>query len=118
MELKMQPGLPQFLRDENGHLPTWMRPTLGLSSSHEKPLGRRGSQPDSSRERLLQYADIFTAAATYKLKLGRDGAEKTIWLQREDLSNTSWRLMRLRIVRRADALKKFLAAALRSRKAA
>ena len=91
MELKMQPGLPQFLRDENGHLPTWMRPTIGLSSSHEKPLGRRGSQPDSSRERLLQYADIFTAAATYKLKLGRDGAEKTIWLQREDLSNRQTR---------------------------
>jgi hypothetical protein len=85
MTLKMRPGLPPFVRDENGHIPTTDETANWLVIVTRETLEGVASPPDASLERLMQYADTFTAAATRKLELGRAGAEETIWLQRQDL---------------------------------
>lgn len=85
MTLKMRPGLLPFIRDENGHIPTMDETANWLVIVTREALEGVASPPDPSLERLMQYADTFAAAATYKLELGRAGAEETIWVQREDL---------------------------------
>ncbi len=86
MTLKMRPGLPPFLRDENGHIPMTDETANWLVVITREALEGIAQPPDRSVERLHQYLDTFAAVATYKLEHGRAGAEETIWVQKEDVA--------------------------------
>ena len=85
MTLKMRPGLPPFIRDENGHIAMSDETGNWLVIVTRETLERVAKPPEASLDRLNHYVDTFAAVATYKLEHGRAGVEDTIWVQREDL---------------------------------
>jgi len=86
MTLSLRPGLPPFLRDENGHIPMTDETANWLVVITREALEGIAHPPDGSVERLHQYLDTFAAVATYKLEHGRAGAEETIWILQEDVA--------------------------------
>ncbi|PZM08755.1 hypothetical protein [Rhizobium tubonense] len=85
MTLFIRPGMPPFIMDENAHVPMSDGETDWLVIVTREALEDKAGADEISPNWLLENSDFFGEVANYKLQLGREGEEATVWVQSEDV---------------------------------
>ncbi|MDW5316877.1 hypothetical protein [Rhizobium sp. PL01] len=85
MKLILRQNMQPFLRDENGHVAMTDGQTDWLVIVTKEALEAISMPPLADDQRLLDHLQSFIEIATFKLERGREGEEKTIWVQSDDI---------------------------------